>query len=1161
MLGMLQYMRELSVRIVDIQLAPLDQESVKRIIGDTLHRDPESGSLRNDPEMQTLTELVYSKTAGNPFFVVQLLKSLHRSGYITFEFSRKGSGGRWRFNLTSMEAEDLPTTVVDLLVAQMLKLPETTRVVMMLASCIGTERISLGLLATASAKRIEQTSRDIWGALEAGLILVTSGNYRIHLALERGSVPFDDSAVEKINNIDEIAFHNAPDAEEEVTYRFLHDRVRQAAHSLIPAKDRAQFHRTIGRRMLEAATPTELNDGMIYEVVNQLNHWLSPLEPGERRTLMELNLRAGNKALQATAFHTALDYFLTAKQLLDDFEKEDVERRTKGLCKRMSIQSKQRLGEDIEALGTSINISLMEAYFADVKYTKSIELAEEILPRCTHRKDKVRYLINKMNCLLVQGKYKEAIESGLQGLSILDWEIPMQDAKAEKHALDMKPRILLSVKQIRAIYNMHELVDENLLLLQEIISTLILPVYVARPLLLAAMCYTSVAITLEHGVSIAGTYPLLMTGVLLGSDSSRENLHRSYAFGRLAISLIERDNRQHALAPAIYEVYAGHIGVFHQPMSEVLNYLQQAVTAGMAVFNVDYTIFAMTELTSFAMLSGENLHTVHSKMMATRPRIKRLKQESGMWWLALPFQFLLNLRGLGNPDPLCFEGEELGDSKDLARLAASESLSHIYVYHMYRLILSAIYGRWQLTADIATHCCEPISDSVTGTYYLALARFYAAVAFYSIYDTISEEQKEFVEHIRKSLSEFGSRAKGTWLHKSLLLEAEAMRVSGPGHQLEILDIYDQAIFLANKAGLVNDAAFINERCGMWLLGISKRRAPPYLREAFRAYNAWGASHKASELRKNFQDDLMVPGEPRPPVRRRDTMDSFPPEQGARSLSTDRSPRSSRIGATDYGFDSSTPVVSSTFYGSSLFLNETDDDAGSQNSSTRNNDLSLGTELDLRTVLKASLVISEGIHLEEVIVNLMKCVLQTAGADYGVLILKEDGELHIETVGLLDQVSILEHEALALRPDLVPISVVNIVATLGQIVRNGDDPKFELTYGRDTYFQARRAKSVLCMPIQNQLKTMGVLYLENKMVTHAFTRQRQELLNLLCTQAAVTIEKARLYRQMELAKKAAEDMTEEKSSFLANMSHEIRTPFNALLSVSNTHSSSGLRVGC
>jgi osomolarity two-component system sensor histidine kinase CHK1 len=92
------------------------------------------------------------------------------------------------------------------------------------------------------------------------------------------------------------------------------------------------------------------------------------------------------------------------------------------------------------------------------------------------------------------------------------------------------------------------------------------------------------------------------------------------------------------------------------------------------------------------MMSGESLDIVHSKMIAAKSNIRRFKQETGMWWLSVPLQLVLNLRGMGNPDPLCFEGEALGSSKDLARLASSESLSHIYMYHMYRLIIAALYG-------------------------------------------------------------------------------------------------------------------------------------------------------------------------------------------------------------------------------------------------------------------------------------------------------------------------------------------------------------------------------------------------------------------------------------------------------------------------------------
>lgn len=259
------------------------------------------------------------------------------------------------------------------------------------------------------------------------------------------------------------------------------------------------------------------------------------------------------------------------------------------------------------------------------------------------------------------------------------------------------------------------------------------------------------------------------------------------------------------------------------------------------------------------MFGGEDLSVVHSKMVATKPSIRKFKQLTGMWWLSLPLQFLLNLRGLGNPDPLCFEGEELGDSKALSKLLSSESMSHIYLYHMYRLIIAVIYGRYDTAADLATHYCEPMSGGVTGTFYASLTYFYSSIAFLHLYDTISDEQKGFLDRNIKQIQIWSTTAKGTFLHKSVFLEAEFTRVRQPSQQLEILDKYDHAISLATSSGFIHDAAFISERCGSWLRAFSKRRAAPYLTEAVRGYAAWGATNKAMELRKESAEDLAIKG--------------------------------------------------------------------------------------------------------------------------------------------------------------------------------------------------------------------------------------------------------------------------------------------------------------
>ncbi|KAF8445245.1 hypothetical protein BDZ91DRAFT_753889 [Kalaharituber pfeilii] len=1136
------------VEVIDIELGPLDQDSVGKMIGDTLHRVPH---LLNpdgppaDPDMQTLTELVFVKTGGNAFFVTQLLKSLHRDGHIVFDFEAK----KWRFSLSGVDTEGLPPTIVDLLVKQMRGLDEETRSEMVVASFLGGINIGLDMLAWACGKEPADTADGLWGALEAGLILPMSSNYKLPLSFDKKSSPTTPGIPQHSmpgSYFPPDLLHEPKDETVEISYRFLHDRVQQAAYSLVPLEERAALHKQIGERLLAKVSEDEL-DGILYEVVNQLNHWLSPLSPAERDRLMDLNLRAGKKAMAATAFGAALEYFQVGKALLDASEEE----------KRSNVASHSET-EGIDPTALEVNLALIEGHFAQYNYQESIRLVEQILPRCIKPRDTVRCLMQKMNCLLAQGKLHETIVTGLLGLSTLGWEVPIDDEEARIHASMMRPRIMLDVSQIRAIAQMHTLQEENLILLQEIVSILLLPVSMARPVLLPSVCFTSVAISLEYGVSTAGAYAMLLSGVILGAEGTQENLQRSFHFGKLAIHLIEKESPPPAIAPAIYQVYASHIGVFHQPMSEVLRYLQQAASTGQVVFNVDYTCFALAEIPFFGMFGGEPLGVIHGKMLLNKPSIRKYKQRFGQWWLDMPLQFVLNLRGQGNADPLNFAGELLGTNEDIDRMISGESMSHGYLFSMLRLVVATLFNKYDVAADLATNYCEPLNESMVGTFYCALAEFYSAVAFLELGpDKLSSQQKQMLDRNLKDVREWSYNAKGTFLHKCIFLEAENARVAGEDH-FKILDKYEDAISLAKQMCYWQDAAFFSERCGLWIRRFSKRRSIPFFSDAFQLYTKWNANAKTADLRRQYGEVLFTRDPPRPGMNRGESDTMLQTTSGISNVlnmngppSPRPSPRSSRIYQTDYGFDQGSLHHHSPSLSSAKDLYPTEHEDGfSQASSIKNEGNTLGSELDFRTVLKASLVISEGIHLEEVVVKLMKSVLQTAGADYGVLILREDGDLHIETVGSIDTVEILEHEPLHQRPDLVPVSVINIVANLGeQIVRDSDDSKFDTTYGRDSYFRDKRPKSVLCMPIQNQLKTMGVLYLENKLVNHAFTRQRQELLNLLCTQAAVTIDKARLYRQMELAKRAAEEATAEKSTFLANMSHEIRTPFNALLSCS------------
>lgn len=1142
--AMVDRVRKHGVPVNDLEIGDLDIESVGKIVADTFHRpfpptltDLEASEKEDskgqasphlarphDAELRTLTELVFAKTHGNTFFVIQLLKSLHRGGHIWFDFNER----MWRFSLSTIETDELPDGVVDLLVKQMMSLSEETREIMRVAACLGHGKISIETLSIACGKTLEQAEESLWGALDAGLMLPMNTQYNAGLThevtsqLEGGGItPYMANRYPAI----------PADLTQAITYRFLHDRVQQAAYSLIPEDRLQQVHRTIGTRLL-ANTSNDKMDLMIYEITNHLNYWQGPLTREESRKLITLNFEAGKRALQTTAFNTALNYFNQARRLLDEGNEDE----DSYMEDALGVIRKVNIGE----LRLNVTMSLAETQFAESDYEAAIETIQMLLDDCTLSVNKSRCLLLKMKYLMAMGRLQDTTAAGLSALSLLGYYIPEDDASRKKHAAALRASCELDsidLSQVKVMENRKRSTAD--ILLHEICAGVLLPIYMSRPELLPSICLTSFRATLKSGLCIESAYPIVMLAVMISGEGGEHNLLLSWKLGRMAVTLVEKE-MQHVTptnAPAIFQVFAGHIACFHRGMSDVLKYEHLALVTAQAIFEVDYQGFASAEIPAFSMLSGERLESVALKMNTSRASTVRQNYRLGGWWLRMPYQFLLNLRGLGNSNPAKLEGAEM-TQEDIDSLMCSESVSHLYTLNLYKIILAVFFGDMDTAYESVMKGTRPQSVFMISSIYLSWSHFYGGFALIDRLNRLTPDETKYLHDTMKQLKDWSLYAKETFLHKYLALEAELHKDTES--TLTTLDRFEEAIQLANQSQFYHEAALINERCAMWLSKLGTKRWLIYLREAYKSYSWWGANAKLQALRNTYSEELGMkfrhtmhpsrysdadlPVSAVRPVLSRNTSESAmqaPPPQLQAGL-TNLSPRASK--------------------------NMIQDDDDSHFSRSSNIEPFADSELDYKTFMKASLYISEGVQMDEVVVKLMKSVLQTAGADYGVLILEEDGDLYAETILFMEKVTILDHQPLKARPDLVPLSIASIVWKLGEpIVRNGHDEKFDGTYGRDAYFATKHPKSVLCMPIQNQIKTMGVLYLENKHVNHAFTSQRLELLNLLCTQAAVTIDKARLYRAMELAKKAAEEATEEKSSFLANMSHEIRTPFNALLS--------------
>src|SRR5713101_2413766 len=261
----LDAVKNAGARIEEITLAPLASEHLAQLIADALRCEPERAAL--------LAELVHEKSGGNPFFALQFMSALAEEGLLTFDHD----AARWSWDLNRIHAKGYTDNVVDLMVWKLTRLPVETQAALQQLACLGNIA-EITILSIVHRTSEEKIHADLWEAVRLELIVRLEG-----------------------------------------VYRFVHDRVQEAAYSLIPADQRAGAHLRIGR-LLAAHTPPEKREEAIFEIVNQLNRGAALITGrDEREQLAELNLIAGKRAKASTAYASAPTYLVAgAAWLVND---------------------------------------------------------------------------------------------------------------------------------------------------------------------------------------------------------------------------------------------------------------------------------------------------------------------------------------------------------------------------------------------------------------------------------------------------------------------------------------------------------------------------------------------------------------------------------------------------------------------------------------------------------------------------------------------------------------------------------------------------------------------------------------------------------------------------------------------------------------------------
>jgi PAS domain S-box-containing protein len=267
--GLLSTIRATIDAPTDVTLAALTSGQVKCMIAETLHAEAES--------VAPLADLVFKKTQGNPFFVVQFLTTLNAEGLLHFDLS----AGAWRWDLERIRSKGITDNVAELLAGKLARFDEADLRLIRQLACLGNSAPTptLSKLLGVSGDEVESRMRPFVGA------------DLIHLS-ERQHV-------------------------------FAHDRVYEAAYALIPNEQRAQAHLDVGRAILASVSADALYDD-VFEIANQFNRGALLIDSSaERHKLAELNLIAGKRAKSAAAYESALIYLAAGCALLPPDPWED----------------------------------------------------------------------------------------------------------------------------------------------------------------------------------------------------------------------------------------------------------------------------------------------------------------------------------------------------------------------------------------------------------------------------------------------------------------------------------------------------------------------------------------------------------------------------------------------------------------------------------------------------------------------------------------------------------------------------------------------------------------------------------------------------------------------------------------------------------------------
>jgi predicted ATPase len=769
LLRTLEAIRKAGAQVQEIVLAPLGLDDIGQLVADAMHCEPE--------RVRPLAQLVQERTGGNPFFAIQFFLALAEEGLLAFDPVTRA----WQWNMDRIRAKSYTDNVVDLVAGKLKRFSSTTQEALKQLACLGNAAPTANL-ALVHGTTEETMHTALWEAVHAGLVF-----------------------------------------REDSVHKFLHDRIQQAAYSLIPDERRADVHLRIGRALLASMTADELAEHL-FDVANQFNRGATQLlDRDEKVQVATIDLRAGRQAKASAAYASACVYLAAGMALID----------SDGLDSSSQYE-----------LAFALCLERAECELLSGNFDEAERLIYQLVRRGASRVDKAASYSLKIHLHLIKSEKAQGVDAALECLRLFGIEMPTHPTHEEVQAEYEIVWRNLKEQSIESLVNLPLMTDLEMHAAMRVLAFLTGPALYTDINLYHLHFCKMVNLSLRHGISDASTFGYAGFGVMLCLPFRRYT--EGYRFGKLACDLVEK----HGFTAYKAKVYLSMemVVLWTQPIELGVELIRAALRAGAESGDLAFACFSCMHLVTDLLIQGAHLDDVWRESETCLDFVRKGKYFDAADAIIRQQHIISNLRGQ-TANFSTFSDEKFDEKSFEAQLTEDRMTPMVSRYWILKLQARFMSGDYR-AGIAAAEKAKKWHWSSAAFFHSLDYYYYAALTMAACYENASaDEQQEWREVLtahRDQLREWAENYPPTFADKHALVAAEIARIEG--RDLDAMSLYEQAIRWAWENGFVQNEGIANELAGRFYLGRGlEKNGYAHLHDARACFALWGADGKVRQL--------------------------------------------------------------------------------------------------------------------------------------------------------------------------------------------------------------------------------------------------------------------------------------------------------------------------